>query len=230
MSFILDALRKSDAERQRTATPGITDVRYSPRRQRRNVWMPVLVVVLLANMTVMAMYWFGERPAQSPQAAPVMPAEEQPPAFVPPTPGVRAPAGVRSLAREAEPADSQRSRASDDIPEAPVIAEMTEQRRRSMTDEPTTVTPAAAPPPATGPVTTSLPTADQLIAQGTLVVPELNLDLHVYSGNPADRFVMINSRRYNEGTELREGPAVESITPDGVILASQGTRFILPRK
>jgi general secretion pathway protein B len=75
-----------------------------------------------------------------------------------------------------------------------------------------------------------LPTAEQLIGSGALNIPILNLDLHVYSDKPAARFVVINSRKYKEGGQLTEGPTVDSITKDGVILVNQGRRFTLSRK
>jgi len=52
----------------------------------------------------------------------------------------------------------------------------------------------------------------------------------VYATIPADRFVYINNRKYREGTRLQEGPTVERIRRDGVVLNSQGTRFLLPRE
>ncbi len=75
-----------------------------------------------------------------------------------------------------------------------------------------------------------LPTVEQLIGAGTLDLPVLNLDLLVYNDVPGVRFVVINGRKYREGAQLTEGPTLESITPEGVVLASQGQRFTLNRK
>ena len=36
-------------------------------------------------------------------------------------------------------------------------------------------------------------------------------------------------RRYVDGAQLQEGPTLERITPDGVILNHRGLRFLLPR-
>ena len=58
----------------------------------------------------------------------------------------------------------------------------------------------------------------------------LNLDLHVYSETAAQRFVIINARKYKEGSQLAEGPQVETINPEGVILTIAGRRFTLSRK
>ena len=73
-----------------------------------------------------------------------------------------------------------------------------------------------------------LPTIDEIGLQGS--VPELHVDLHVYADSPNGRFVFINKRKYREGETLQEGPRVEQITRDGVILDQHGRRFILPRQ
>jgi general secretion pathway protein B len=77
--------------------------------------------------------------------------------------------------------------------------------------------------------TTSLPTIHELQANGTLELPEMHVDIHVYSENPEDRFVFINMAKFKEGAQLAEGPVVEEITPDGVVLSHNGTSFLLPR-
>ena len=64
---------------------------------------------------------------------------------------------------------------------------------------------------------------------GTVEIPDLHLDIHVYSDAPEDRFVFINMSKHRENSQLSEGPRVEEITPDGVILEYRGTSFLLPR-
>jgi len=63
-----------------------------------------------------------------------------------------------------------------------------------------------------------------------LSLPPLNIDLHVYSTKPAERFVFINMAKYTEGDRLSEGPTVEQITENGAILNHLGNRFILERE
>lgn len=74
-----------------------------------------------------------------------------------------------------------------------------------------------------------LPTAGDLAAGGT-TLPELKLDIHVFSKIPAERFVFINMRKYQEGQALQEGPVLERITNDGVVLNQHGLRYALPRQ
>ena len=66
----------------------------------------------------------------------------------------------------------------------------------------------------------------ELLAAGT-VLPELTLELHVYSGTLAQRFIRINSASYREGDVLSEGPRVVSITAEGVILSYRAQEFLL---
>jgi general secretion pathway protein B len=74
-----------------------------------------------------------------------------------------------------------------------------------------------------------LPTATDLAAGGTNL-PEMKLDIHVYSKTPTERFVFINMRKYQEGQALQEGPVLEKITNDGAVLNQHGLRFSLPRQ
>jgi general secretion pathway protein B len=131
-------------------------------------------------------------------------------------------------------------------PEIPVAA------AESAPDSPASPTPSrTAPPAALGkPAPHPIPRADPLLSDqdaqadnqevlpsineislsGAQALPDLHLDVHVYATKPADRFVYINMRKYHEGSALQEGPTVERIRRDGVVLNYQGLRFILPRQ
>jgi hypothetical protein len=58
----------------------------------------------------------------------------------------------------------------------------------------------------------------------------LNIDIHVYSEKPADRFVFINMNQYREKATLEEGPLLQEITTEGVILEYLGAVFLLPKE
>jgi len=75
-----------------------------------------------------------------------------------------------------------------------------------------------------------LPSISELNLAPAQALPELHLDVHVYATSPADRFVYVNMRKYREGAQLQEGPVVERIRRDGVVLNYQGLRFLLPRQ
>jgi len=75
-----------------------------------------------------------------------------------------------------------------------------------------------------------LPTINEITLTGAQALPELHLDVHVFATRPAERFVYVNMRKYHEGATLQEGPVIERIRRDGVILNYQGLRFLLPRQ
>ncbi|SCZ62074.1 general secretion pathway protein GspB [Thiohalomonas denitrificans] len=56
-------------------------------------------------------------------------------------------------------------------------------------------------------------------------IGNLVLNIHVYSERPEKRFVFINEREYGEGDVLKEGPTLEAIEPGGLVLAFREERF-----
>jgi len=61
-----------------------------------------------------------------------------------------------------------------------------------------------------------------------MTLPTLSLDVHVYGDSSSERFVFINMRKYREGDITEEGLSVDSIDIKGVILSLDGEQFRLP--
>ncbi|MGE0582651.1 MAG: general secretion pathway protein GspB [Steroidobacteraceae bacterium] len=218
MSFILDALKKSDSERQRQAGPALFEIRSArPRAGRLPGWAFVLGALLLVNLV--ALGWFLTR-SPAPAATPLPPPPAATGAALPTaTATLRAPAP-----RPAPVLPPQRSGA----PALPA----------SETTNPADLEPALPAGSTQAPrdaaevqVDRSIaPTLEQLPASVTSQLPTLHLDLHVYATRAADRFVLVNMQRLREGDATREGVRVEAITPTGVVLDFRGTRFQLERE
>lgn len=258
MSFILDALRKSEHERQRKAGPALADVPVAATRSRTNTWATAAIALLVVNLAALGLLLLrkaNEAPASTaslpeaaakatepalPAAPPVPPATMvQGPAEPPPMlrPAVPAPAGPvtgNPLAEEVSgslPAAGPQFMAdATGVPAGPPAVTRAPTGGGTVVyetlPEADPVGPRRNDPPA--PTASGLPTADEVAASGS--VPELRLELHVYSSVPTDRFAFINSRKYREGDTLQEGPQVEEITRDGVVLGFRGRRFLLPRE
>ena len=62
------------------------------------------------------------------------------------------------------------------------------------------------------------------------MLPDLHLDIHVFSDQPGERFVFINMRKYREGERLEDGPTINEIMEDGVVMSHLGQQFILYRE
>jgi general secretion pathway protein B len=55
------------------------------------------------------------------------------------------------------------------------------------------------------------------------------LDLHAYSEEPQNRFILVNLKKYREGEKLESGLVLEEILPDGMVMSYQGERFLVEK-
>jgi len=231
MSFILDALKKSELERQRQSVPGLMDTRLTAGRGRLPVWAIALAALLGINLIVLTVFLMrGGKQTAAPavpraavSAAPAVPDHFSPldaaPEYAPeipvvaenPPPAPAEPARIAPLGVAGTAGTARGFRRPDPI--------LTEEQTRAEAREDARED--------NGEV---LPTISEVNLSGAQTLPELHLDVHVYATKAAERFVYINMRKYREGAILQEGPTVERIRRDGVVLAFQGLRFVLPRQ
>ena len=233
MSFILEALRKSEHERQRQAGPAVAEMPVVRPPSRTPVALIAIGLLLAINLAVLLYFLLRNdapdvvreepvavRPAPAAETAgrpaPVVRTVQPPPAPVVDAPPSRE---VRPLADVAAP--EPQSVPMRDAPEAPDPMLLPPAPAQQ-------VTYAEPPPPAAG--SSGPPRLDTLPAQATAGLPALNLDLHIYASDPTQRAAFINGRRYREGDSLPEGVEVRAITPEGVVLQYRGQRFLLPRQ
>jgi general secretion pathway protein B len=223
MSFILDALKKSEIERQRQSTPGLMDAPGGARRARLPLWAVLLGVLLTVNILVLTVVLVrnsssATAPAQSPpvKRPETTASTEAKPAAVPDhfSPLDSAPVYAPEIPVPAaeEPAAAARTFAQRSAPRPlrkpdPLLLDDSPADNDEL-----------------------LPSISEVNLTGAQALPELHLDVHVYATRPSDRFVYINMRKYHEGNTLEEGPVLERIRRDGVVLDYQGLRFVLPRQ
>lgn len=225
MSFILDALRKSELERQRQSGPSIAELPIA--RDDRRMPLALLAIGVLLAVNAGVLLYFLLRADK-----PVVAAVETAPAPIAAAPAAAAPPATAPAAAEPQPLPAEFPPALD----------------LSLRDEGASIAPAmpedSTPPPAPdptllpdapvtyapAPAADGVPSIDQLPAQATAGLPALSVDLHIYTDDPAKRAVFINGRRYQQGAVLAEGPTVEQITREGVVLSYHGQRFQLPRQ
>jgi general secretion pathway protein B len=217
MSFILDALKKSETDRQQRSTAEFAGIpASSDRRQGPPAWLWVVGGLLLINLAVLVgILMRPETPALDPVAEQVtepVPQEVSEPVAEPPATQSEAFARQVATARENAP------------PREEPAVEVAAQTPAAI------VTPAVRETPVRQPANTAaLPTLQEVQANGAVALPELHVDIHVYSENAQDRFVFINMVKHKEGSRLAEGPLVQEITPNGVVLNQNGMSFLLPR-
>jgi general secretion pathway protein B len=227
MSFILDALRKSEHERDQRILPGLVEAPRSKSSNSAVRWIVGLVAALFVVNTGGLLYLLlrePPRPIPAPVATPVIP---QSASDVPPAPVADAPAkippptgAVHSLSDEA--LNGSRTSPYTDVPPTP------RPRQPILRREPAPTVSAAGIEP--DPASAGLPTRRQLPATVASALPALSVDLHVYSPNASQRFLVVSGQRAQEGATLAGGVVIEKITPDGAIATFRGTRFLLTRE
>ena len=212
MSYILDALRRSQAERERGQVPGLNAqpaaVTAMPMQPEGAPWRWLLVAGLGALAFAALLFWFWRPPAAPPTVAVAstpmpmpmpMPAVTPSPAplpvvvSAPPAPVLApVPASVRAPVRAPAPA-------------------MTPTPAAAATPLPVPAAPTAAP---------ALRTLrmGELSAEQRRELPPLSLGGSVWSESALSRFVIVNGQVVREGDNAAPGVVVERIGPKAVWL------------
>lgn len=231
MSYILDALRRAEAdrERERGQVPGLHTQAPSgrpaapaagPRR-----WLPWAGggLLLLAGIGAGSWWASGQPDAQSPAApaasaalpAPATEVATAPPA-APPVVSVPVPPPAASASPYLPPAPPPGAVTAAPVP-APVVAAKLAP------------VPAAPPAPAPAPAADMpIPRLAELPESTRRELPKLVISGSVYSDDPASRFVMINGEAVREGAKLGPDLVLEQIGPRELVLRFKGQRYRQP--
>ena len=238
MSYILDAIRKSDQQRQHRSTPTLLSaqgITAAPQRSASFAYGIVAASLIAAGIAIGWLRPWQEAPqapavavanppsrhqAASPpiQATPVKDNERAPqtPAFKP------APAAWTATTAETAKA-SQPEKIPTPTGETPAPASTGTAKETSI------ATAAAKPPAAQSPAMATQERAVLTLAELPVTVqqeiPRMSVSVHAYSGTPANRLVGINDQLLREGDTLAPGVRLDEITADGMIFSYKGYRF-----
>jgi len=236
MSLILDALRKSEAERRRGQAPSLYAQAPVPSASLRPAWMPWLPVAGGVLLLVGAAVWFMRdsdapvtkdelvqqgpslvsTPAATPGAAPsvvIVPQPAPPPPSPAPAAHATAPTVDALVKPPTNPAAAAANAATSHSPQA------------SVADTPDTAANDAAQ---AAPVEDAVPSVAVLDPSTRGSLPPMKLSMHVYDPDPTRRFAIIDGQRVTEGAQLGSAIVLE-IRRDGVLLDVSGRRVLLPR-
>lgn len=232
MSFILDALKKSERERQRQTGPALFEVKVAPPRSRLPIWAVVIGVLLAVNFGVVI--WLLLRNGSSPEntevrdalaanappvAAPVQASRPQAPIPAPFPPGNPS---IPALDTSNRPSPSLNGNPPD---EGVLNSEDYEPAREPPQNSMPAREPDEEPSPARN--TSGVMSYQEVASNQSLGVPELRLDLHVYDPEPGKSFVLVNMQKLRQGDSFGNGVRVDNITANGAILSYRGVQFLL---
>lgn len=206
MSYILDALKKSDRERQREAPVmplhEVPAFRLRPRRSRRGV---IIGAALGLSVTVGAAGAWVFRSADEAQKA-------------------AAARTVAALPITVDSASAVEAEAPGDTHNIPPSSPSTTPTG-SASAQAEVADASSGPVPAAAPVSSTregLMEVWQLTEAEQTYLQRLDVSFHVHSNDPQKRAVIINGLRAREGQSLGEDLRLAEIVPDGIILEFQG--------
>lgn len=229
MSYILEALKKAQAERQLGATPTIHapalhGVAELPAGQ--GVQKPVLLALAAMGAVIvglLALVWSNSQ--QTPPAAPPRAAVQEPAPTVAPAPPVAAPR-IALVAAPAEAASPPVAKAAPTAPKelkAPEpAAEPVRAAAPAAASAAATSAPAAA---ATDEVTQTMRDLPEPIQRA---IPQVAVGGYIYSKNPADRLLLIDKILRHEGEEVAPGLLLEKLLPKSAVFNYKGYRYRVP--
>ncbi|OBV39304.1 general secretion pathway protein GspB [Janthinobacterium psychrotolerans] len=206
MSYILEALKKSQAERQLGELPSIhaPQVQLQPAASTRAAPRWPLWLGLSLACAAAGAWWWQAKTVAAPAPAPVPVPAAAPVAVAPVPVPVVPPAPV--VVKAAPPVIKA-------APPAPMVK---------------AVTPPPAPAVATAPAEEATPGLRDLPEPIQRQIPPVALGGYIYSKDPADRLLLIDKVLRHEGEEVAPGLVLEKLQPKAAIFSFKGYRYRMP--
>ncbi|MBI2732469.1 MAG: general secretion pathway protein GspB [Aquabacterium sp.] len=230
MSYILDALKKADAERERGSVPGLhsqplgqvdDDEDAAPRRPvPPAMWLVAgagLCLIAVLSWQLLSRPSAPEPVAATAAVAEAPPAQNTPPAQPAPTvapPVAEPPAPQPTLAAAPPPTPVP--------PAAPVVREPPARAQPPAAQPPKPVAQAAPPTQAA-----RVPAMSELPEDIKRDLPPLTIGGAMYSDTPTSRMLIINSQVFHEGDQPYQGLVLEEIRLKSAVFKYRGYRYAI---
>ncbi|QNA99252.1 general secretion pathway protein GspB [Massilia sp. Se16.2.3] len=255
MSYILEALKKAQAERQLGNAPDIHTpaplqvATPAPGPNRKPLLLGLGAGVLVAGV-VGVLAWRAQAPgdaqpavlAQAPAAATAQPvpapapavahapAAPQAPLILPDVPADTAPpVPARPMPAAPAPTPPAPAPAPRRAPGQPAAASAPAPRdavpEAVYLPAPARVAETPAPRPPEPPLEENLRTLQQLPDAIQREVPKVSFGGYIYSPNPADRLLLVDKMLRREGEEVAPGLVLERLLPKYAVMNYRGTRY-----
>ena len=228
MSLILEALRKSEADRRRGEVPNV-HAELSPSPDARRIVIPAWIWWLLAAVIVLIGLWLLRDALTRTPSTPVAPASAHAAAI----PASSRQAIALPPVSHLSPVPASTESTSPRPPAAVVVPKPATQPAPDITMPATTRAPGAFVLPPAPPATTTISSSTGFLQLSNLSVeerkalPPLKLSMHMWNDDPTQRFVILDGNRLHEGDRIGDA-VVTAITADGVVLDWNGRRLKLP--
>jgi general secretion pathway protein B len=234
MSYILEALKKAQAERQLGNAPTIhapPPMYAAPDRARGGNRRPLLIGLGLSVLAAAAaLLWArhgGEQPVRLAAAPVAVPAPASAPASAP----APATTPTAAAARPAAPAPAPAPREAAPVPAkpapdraaapAPPLVRVAEAPVSATTAAPEPVPVVAARPAGEE----NLRTLQQLPESVRREIPQVSFGGYIYSPTPGESLLLVDKTLRREGEEVAPGLVLERLMPKAAVMNYRGTRY-----
>ena len=252
MSYILDALKKSEKERQRGQVPDLLTGQDTvpPGTKRRVVWPYLLLAALLLNAALLLLWKYPSQPKKTNESGPSKIIQQQPlplktaPAVtniakkVPEAKDTKKKKAVASKTVTPEQPSKSKARAAFDLlgraadkplqaeaPKVPAVATPALQEAKQTGRVSVGLKHATESPAAAAAPGKKIYRRDELPASVQKGLPDFNITVSIYSDNPAARLIKVNGETLREGESLSSGLKLEEILQNGAVMSYQNYRF-----
>lgn len=252
MSYILNALRKSERERSEKTSETLQNriLETPPHSQKRFSWFSIFLVVI--NLALLSFFIWAQFQREVPvenvevasvQNQPILSAQAKPEPvkeITVPAPNASAPAlsfaeqmQAESKPKAVPPTQPKTAAAVKkqtlDVVRSPVqtrqsVKELLTAKVDLKLRNETMTKPVQAQVPQDG-----LPYLEELPFEFRSTVPKLDINVFVYSQNPAESFVMIDMKKYTAGQFVQDHLKLYAIKADSLVLSYHGKKFQLKR-
>ncbi|MBV1922089.1 MAG: general secretion pathway protein GspB [Pseudomonadales bacterium] len=239
MSYILDALKKSEEERKKGDLPGLQT--YTPTAgapSGKRVWVVVVIVLVATNIiglfiwapwqtaTVLVKENVPPRPRTQHINAPSIPVRQRPADIEPVAqvivkPVVKPVPSKFTVKPKAEPVVEPLTQTT-----AEPVAQLPSQDREAPASEvKISPRPQEEYREQATPSTAYLPQVSELPQSIQAQIPDLTFSSHMYSSQERFRSITINGKRLKQGRYYSDKLYVNEITEKGAIMGFEGTLF-----
>jgi len=240
MSYILNALRKSEQERLARQADAVTGKILDNQPQPRRKTNKLIILLIITNLIAVSFLFWNVRkepvvPLTTESIKTEMPAKtEVKREQMQPTD--RAPSSLSPLVKKSEPVVPSIAElaASKKTPAAPSPAANPVEKKnpapaqiKTKMEQKSSAT--AKPAPAETAENKTIPFLSELPSEFRSTVPELKINVFVYSRQPAERFVMIDMVKYTVGQQIKDSITLKEIRFDSLVVEYNDRIFRIKR-
>ena len=253
MSYILDALKKSEKERQQTAAPDLKTFQdalpYVPKKKA--VWPYLIAGIILLNAIILTLWLLPsnpkkEKPSKQSVALTQMEGDDSEKTKMDKSEAttvtidkniIQTPIADKKLINEPQGIQQEKKvqpKAEADKRDSDKIikrADTREEQEHSLPSSPNAPSPSLTGHEPQAEQKIPAPVPNKIYSPGDLplsiqqVLPSFSVSAFLYSDDPGSRMVRINGKMLREGSYFAEGLKLDEITSGSLIFSYQNYRF-----